>query len=123
MIQSLIHDLGENDELPLKKEKTEQVTNHITSSLHLSSVLASSPQCKLVLHNIDNYISNDAYKISGGADIVLWLFTGKHTLSAKHIFLIYVSIWVPTPTLASVNFCLTVRTPSEGDAPSKSGMT
>lgn len=30
-------------------------------SLHLSSVLASSPQCKLVLPNIDNYISNDAY--------------------------------------------------------------
>lgn len=54
-------------------------------SLHLSSVLASSPQCKLVLPNIDNYISNDAYmKISGVLNCPLAFYRKTHTFCKIH---------------------------------------
>lgn len=81
------------------------------------------------MHNIDNYISNDnpnpyTEKSLGSQQSSSGFLHEKYTLSEKYIFFIYVSIWIQTPTLASVTFCLTVQTPpSEGDAPSKSGMT
>lgn len=64
------------------------------------------------MRNIDNYISNDAYTEKSLG--VLQLSSGflqENTHFLKNTFSLFMS---PTPTLASVNFCLTAQAPIGG---------
>lgn len=76
----------------LKKNNLWAGAKHITISLLLSSVLVSSPQCKLVMHNIDNYISNDAYtEKSLGAQQSSSGFLQENTHFLKNTFSLFMS--------------------------------